>query len=153
MSPAETVVLAVFRSTRTFQGRLAADAFKNPHLRDGDVSLMRLAHTDTPTFDKAVIAPKAANDPVQGVVICVTGQLRGLSLPFPNAVPAKDIRAICVIDKVELGDPDGHAALQYCEDQDQITNQGTKAVPGGDGIRTLRPVFVGHSAIDAVGKI
>ena len=120
-------MLAVFQSTKTESGKLLPTAFKNAHLHGGNVSLSRLRYTTRQTFDAKVVGPKAS-DPLKGVVTCATSVLRGLLVPLPNATPPAQIRAVCVLDKVEPLDYDGHAALEYCEDQQSITNQQTKAL-------------------------
>lgn len=140
-------MLAVFDTTKRVNGRLAQTAFKGADLHRGKVSLCRLKYTTRQTFDNQVVAPRPVTDPLLGVVVCATDVLRDLHIPIPNTAPPTQIRAACVLDKVENGDHDGHAALQYCENEEQIKGAKTKdrvrgaiALALADAFGDIRPV-------------
>jgi hypothetical protein len=128
VQPDEILVLAVFQSTKTVGTRLAPTAFKSADLHRGNVSVSRLRYTTRQIFDAEVVASRAAADPLKGVVVCAAYVLRGLLVAVPHSTPPTQIRAVCVLDKVEPSDHGGHAALEYCETQQNITNQQTKSM-------------------------
>jgi hypothetical protein len=70
------VVMAVFQSTKNLEGRLLPTAFKGAALHRGEVSLCRLSYTTRQTFEDQVVAPRGASDPLIGVVMCATSDLR-----------------------------------------------------------------------------
>jgi hypothetical protein len=135
----ELLVMAVFQSTKTIGGRLAPTAFRNADLHRGNVSLCRLRYTTRQIFEAEVVASRAATDPLRGVVVCTAYILRGLHIPY--ATPPTQMRAVCVLDKVEPDDHDGHAALEYCETQQDITNQQTKGLLRGEIAVVLASAF------------
>jgi hypothetical protein len=142
--------MAVFRATPTVNGRLAPTAFRNARLQAGDVSLARLSYTTREDFDAYVVAPKTASDPLQGVVTCAVEVLRGLRIDIPYTSPVTALRAICVIDRVEVGDHDGHAALMYCEEQQSIQGKKTKERIRADIAAALASAFGEVKALDVV---
>ena len=123
--PTEQLVLAVFQGAPINGSMLAPTAFDNKQLVKGDVSLARVSYTTRAMFDAQVVAPKAP-DKLIGVVICEAATLRALDVPNPTNPTVQRIRSVCVIDKIVAGDHEGHAALEYTEDQTLITNGGTR---------------------------
>jgi len=146
----EIVALGICLSTPPEGGKVTAKAFKTSLLQDGDLSLSRIAYTDTPTFQTKVVAPKAASDPIQGVAICSVSTLRDIYINVPKAQPPSRIRGACVLDKVETGDHEGHATLEYCEEQNNIKNPNTKGMVRAAIAIALASAFGDVHPVDAI---
>ena len=122
--PMEDLVIAVFDSTPLEAGgtRLSPLAFPTKQLSHGEVSLARSLHTSRKDFENHVLSPRRdAGSRVHGVSVASAHMLRSLPATLPGANPPMRMRAVCVLDKVVPGDHDGHAALQYSEEQNDIT--------------------------------
>jgi len=116
--PSECLVFAVFRADARLGTRLVADKdFPTGRLKRGDLSLARHAHTSWATFRDYVIAPGKQSQAVQGIAVSRADALRSLVAEITSSVPPTCLRSVCVLDKVENGEHDGHAALKFCSEQ------------------------------------
>lgn len=150
VGPGEVVLLAIFLSAKPEDGRVTAKAFKTSRLQDGDLSLSRLTHTDRQTFEREVISPKNSSDPFQGVAKCSIDILRRLYMRIPQPDPPHTIRAVCVLDKVEPGAHEGHAALEYCEEQVGIKRGATRGMVRANIAIALASAFGPVHTLDAI---
>ena len=121
VADSEILIFAVFESTPRIGNRLAPNAFKSKKIRDGDISLFRSGFTSRADFEAHVIPPKAHTDTPSGVVVCGAELLR--TIRIPHGAPHLTLRAVCVIDKVEDGDHDGHAAIESSEEIESIVGE------------------------------
>lgn len=117
----EEIVMAGFSEQDFVAGQLQKKAFPGKIIKNGNFSLARLDHTTKEDFEKNVIEPKRNSTPITKVGRANVGEIRKLMVPLHWEKPTRDIRSVCVIDKVEEGDHDGHAALKYCEEQKGFT--------------------------------
>lgn len=108
----ETVTLAVFRDTPydTESRRLLPAAFPTDRLNGGNLSLARLSHTNRSTFDTQVVAGRM--DDLVGVACASAFAIRQITYDSTSH-PAFKGRGVCLLDKVEDGDHDGHASLGW----------------------------------------
>src|SRR5580658_1998273 len=116
-------ILAGFCATDLADGKLLKQAFPGKKLKDGDFSIARLAFTTKEIFNEYVVERRKNSVPVVGVGRASVRVLRQLTAPLDWQNPVRDIRAICVLDRVENGEHDGHAALEFCEEQKEIVKQ------------------------------
>jgi hypothetical protein len=113
----EQVIFAVFESTERDGNRVKPTAFPTKQLTRYEFSLSRLAHTTKDEFELKVIEVLiGARGPLVGIACASVSSLRSLSYVFEDA----GWRAVCVIDKVTDLDFDGHAALGYADNQQQL---------------------------------
>jgi hypothetical protein len=113
----ECLILAVFGSAARLGARLAANDFPSKSLKRGDLSLARHSHTSWTAFRDNVLAPGQQSQPVRGIAVSQADALRGLIAEINSSTTQKLLRSVCVLDKVEIGDHVGHAALQFCAEQ------------------------------------
>jgi hypothetical protein len=105
----EDVLFAVFEDTALNGNRLDKDAFTT-NLNDSSQSVARTAYVSKADFDQ-YIAPGGA----RGISVANVARIRSLVAELALNSTKITIRSICVLDKVEAGDCDGHATLGYCE--------------------------------------
>lgn len=116
----EILAFAVFDEDGSMGETASPTAFKSKSLKRGDLSLARLRHTNLGTFRDRVVKPKNDNGQVfRGVVVASALELRNKKVSLDQ--PKIEMRAVCVLNKVEVGDIPGHAALQFCQSQDGLT--------------------------------
>ena len=120
----EVVLLAVFERTPREEDHLIATTFPRGQLIRGEISLARRAHTTRATFDERVIQVLEPNfGKCLGVARASAAALRAIRFEIPGTLPIAGGRAICVLDKVGSGDHDGHAALEYSEAINRLTEK------------------------------
>jgi hypothetical protein len=125
---AELLIFAVFSAQVRVGARLTNKDFPTKSLKRGDLSLARHAHTSWATFRDNVLTPGQRLLPIQGLAISEAGMLRGLIAELDSVVPPKRLRSVCVLDKVEAGDHDGHAALKYCSEEAALNERTERPV-------------------------
>lgn len=122
VSSAESVLFAVFETTKREGDRLIATAFPAEQLARGEVSVTRAAHTSKTEFCTHVIEPlEASLGKLIGVARAEVGALRAIPYIFDDVKPPLTGKAVRVPDKVVQGDHNGHAALEYSESQEQLS--------------------------------
>ena len=117
MLPAECLIFAVFRADARLGTRLTDKDFPTSRLKKGDLSLARHAHTSWATFRDYVLAPGQRSQPFQGIAVSQADAIRSLVAEITSSTPPTLLRSVCVLDKVENGEHDGHAALKFCSEQ------------------------------------
>ncbi len=113
----EFVLIAVFDDVPhdRDEGTLVQKAFNSKQLQRHEVSLARLNYTTESTFNSEVVDKKSAG--IVGVVFASASALRAV----PYVVPSQPVvigRGVCLTDKVQADDHDGHAALGWSESQE-----------------------------------
>ncbi len=109
----EVVIFAAFQSTNCVGGRLTADSFDNKHLKTSAQSLARRAFVTRQVFDRAIVRDGA----LKGVAIANVSAIRALVADVRLNAGETSVRSLCVLDRVDAGDCDGHATAGYCEQQ------------------------------------
>jgi hypothetical protein len=118
VSNCETVIFAVFDTTKCNQNgsKLAADSFSNKSLAINTQSLARAAYLTRLCFDQEIVeSGKAEKGKLVGVAHAKVDVLRNLRADITTNSGLKKVRALCVLDKVDQGDFDGHATAGYAE--------------------------------------
>lgn len=121
----EVLILAAFEEGRP-RTTLDKKDFRPEKLKETNLSVARKEHTTRPTFDEHVIGDESAPKGRLLGVACVEARLlRALTFEMVGGQPPaiKTGRAICVIDRVERGDHDGHAALGFSEALEALTER------------------------------
>ncbi len=114
----ECLIFAVFGAEARLGARLTPNDFPPKSLKKGGLSLARQPHTSWTTFRDNVLVPgQQRSQPIQGIAVSRADALRGLIAEISSSTPATLLRSVCVLDKGENGDHDGHAALQFCAEQ------------------------------------
>jgi hypothetical protein len=110
---AESVVFAVFGSTKLKDGRLIADSFDNKHLKTNAQSLARQSFVTKAIFDSAIVRGAG----LSGVAVARVAAIRALTADVKINAGQISVRACCVLDRVDEGDCEGHATAGYSERQ------------------------------------
>ena len=121
----ETVVLAVYLDTprQPGGGRLLPAAFRTDKLNSYDLSLARLRFTTKRAFQEDVVATRTAD--LVGVASATGVALRRITYDSTSH-PAFRSRGVCLVDKVEQGDHDGHAALGWGHSDAELSDKQKK---------------------------
>lgn len=123
----ECLILAIFGTGARLGARLTGKDFPSKSLKRGDLSLARHSHTSWATFRDSVLVPGQRSQPVQGIAVSQADALRSLVARIDSSTPVKHLRSVCVLDKVENGDHNGHAALKFCS-EDAALRESEKSV-------------------------
>jgi len=125
------VALALFSAQSRAGQNLVDTDFIDDQLKRNDQSLSRVKWTSGAAFHRYVVVTRAGQvRPVSGIASARVIKLRELRFKVPNSNPVMSGAALCVIDRVEAGDHDGHAALGYAADMQALTpNQKKKTRP------------------------
>jgi hypothetical protein len=124
LSAEEVVVLAVFEKTAHEGNRLIATTFPVKQLNRGEISLAREMYTTSDTFESEVVRPAQKNwGDLVGVARVDVGTLRNIPYEIAGSAPVLRGRGVCVLDRVVPGDHDGHAALEYSESLDRLSDK------------------------------
>jgi hypothetical protein len=107
----EKVIFAVFQSTNCLGNRLTAVSFNNNHLKKSAQSLARQAFVTRKTFNRTIVDGAE----LRGVATADVSALRALVADVKLNVREITVRSLCVLDRVETGDCDGHATTGYSE--------------------------------------
>jgi hypothetical protein len=119
----ERLLFAVFGSTERTPAKLIGKDFPSKDLKKGDLSLARLSHTSWAVFRDSVVASRPT-EKLLGISEAEANRLRQLIAEFRRTNETIPVRAVCVLDKVEVQDHDGHAALKFCAGQQDLPNEG-----------------------------
>lgn len=108
----ETIAMAVFNNLdrNVSANRLTAESFDVRQLKRTNLSLLRCDFTSKATINSDVVLPNQRRQgDFVGLACANVGSVR--------SVEHGDVRhrVVCLIDKVELGDHDGHAALGFSD--------------------------------------
>jgi hypothetical protein len=146
----EVVIFVVFDGMVEVGGKLSRKHFNTKKIRDGDLSLARQRYTTMNDISTFVIEPaRKAGLVLNGAVVAQVDKLRSIARTQP---PAGLLRGVCVIDRVEDGDHDGHAALIGCADQKaSLTNEQTLGKFRGQIALDLAEKFSEVKEINDVG--
>jgi hypothetical protein len=150
VSSDENVIFVVFDGNVALGERLNRKHFDTRKIKDGDLSLARQKYTTIDDLNTFVIVPATQSGCVlNGAVIAEVHMLRSI---VKTQAPAGPLRGVCVIDKVEEGEHNGHAALMACADQAaSFTNPQSLGKFRGQIALDLADKFSEVRAIDAVG--
>jgi hypothetical protein len=107
----ESVVFAVFEGTKRAGAPLAADSFDNNHLKKQAQSLTRKTFVTKPVFRRTI----ARGTQLHGIAFANVSSMRALVADVKLNARDASVRSLCVLDRVEKGDCDGHATTGYCE--------------------------------------
>lgn len=110
----ERVVYAVFEKTLRNGNYLIENSFENNKLKKNAQSLGRASFVTKRQFEQKIVRRDASsNGPLVGITGADVSQLRALRADVKLNAGTKNVRAICVIDRVEQGDCAGHATMGY----------------------------------------
>ena len=107
----ETVIFAVFQSTKRVGQRLIANSFDNKHLKNAAQSLARRSFVTKKTFNKMIVRQET----LDGIATAKTAEIRALVADVKSNARAITVRSLCVLDRVDAGDCEGHATTGYSE--------------------------------------
>jgi len=107
----ESVIFAVFHSTIREGQRLTSDSFDNKHLKTNAQSLARRRFVTRPTFDRTIVRDGV----LQGIAVANVASIRALVADVKLNAGEISVRSLCILDRVEAGDCDGHATAGYSE--------------------------------------
>ncbi len=109
----ERVLFAVFEGT-PLEGSsiLIEKSFSNFNLIRTSESLARTFYVTAKIFWQSIVRRRT----IIGIACANVSDLRNLVAQIQPPSGIKQVRAICVVDKVEEGDCDGHAAMGYGEE-------------------------------------
>jgi hypothetical protein len=148
VAPEETVLLALF-DTGSPRTEVHIDDFPVKSLQNNNLSIARLTYTSRADFDTYVIG-NGSKGTVTSVAHTTAAAIRNMDdYVVSGAQPPKSGRSICVLDKVEPDDHDGHASLGFSESQQDLS-------PKQRGIirpfirADLRTVFSNVIALDSI---
>jgi hypothetical protein len=115
--PSEQIIFAVFAGTnRNAAGRLSEDSFSNQKLIKTNESVARSSFITRAIFDKKIGKNNSSGKgAVVGVAYVDVSRIHQLSAEIADNNSTYKVRAVCVIDRVEHGDCQGHAAMGYGE--------------------------------------
>ena len=110
----EELIFAVFEQTIRNGDRLDAACFKQ--LADCSQSVTRARFVTQGAFDRNVVHPGVkTKGQFVGMAVAHTSSLRRLRADITVKHRTKSVRSICIIDRVDKGDYDGHATMGYAE--------------------------------------
>lgn len=116
----ESVKFAVFDTTPVDGSRVVNDTFDNASLAKSNQSLARSAFVTLTEFHKRIVAPSASSKgKLVGVTTAVTGKLRALRAEIKTNTGTTKVQAVCVYDRVENDDCEGHATIGYAKAIDE----------------------------------
>jgi hypothetical protein len=116
LSNCETVIFAVFDTTKRNGSKLDANSFCNRSLTKNTQSLARASFLTRVCFDREIVeSGKEEKGALVGVAHAKVDALRKLPAEIPTNSGRKRVRAVCILDRVDKGDFDGHATAGYAE--------------------------------------
>jgi hypothetical protein len=107
----EHVLFAVFQDTSHAGSSLTEKSFTS-NLTKTSESLARASFVTSSVFNRCIARDRNA----VGIASAHVSSIRRLRADIKLNAITKKVRAICVIDKVEPGDCEGHAAMGYVEE-------------------------------------
>jgi hypothetical protein len=116
VSDCEIVIFAVFETTIRDGSRLAQNSFRNSSLAKSAESLARASYLTRQCFDEEIVKPgSSGKGALIGIACAKVADVRALRADFKTNTGIKKVRALCVLDRVDAGDYDGHATAGYAE--------------------------------------
>jgi hypothetical protein len=113
----EEILFAVFDETEREGRSLIGNSFEETHLKRDALSLARSPYVTREEFDLKVVAAGAAKKGAfVGIAWAEVAILRSLRADIQLNAGRKKVRALCILDRVEINDFDGHATAGYCEE-------------------------------------
>ena len=104
--------------------RLTVDQFRSKPLGRGDISLARKAYANLDILQRAVIDPAISRgEVVVGASSVVVKTIRDIDALINDGRQERLVKAACVLDRVDPGDHDSHAALKGCEGHQIISDK------------------------------
>lgn len=114
VKPEEIVAFVVISKAQTFDNEILLVSFNKKRLSEKEESVSRVAHTSFAAFQEYVAKPiETGGGSIKGVATATVSMIRSLRLGKQDDV--KERRAICVLDKVQPGEHDGHAVLAFAD--------------------------------------
>jgi len=107
----EHVLFAVFQDTHHAGSSLTAKSFTR-NLNNTSESLARASYVTRSVFDRSIVRDRN----VVGIASAHVSSIRRRTAHIKLNAITKKVRAICIVDKVEPGDCEGHAAMGYGEE-------------------------------------
>ena len=120
----ETVAFAVSAKTPTDKNCLLMTSFETKQLKRKEQSVARVKYTTADDFNSFVVQPIEKGDKFEGVATALVADIR--LIPYGRQASDK-CRGICVIDRVDQGMHDGHAALCFGDKEPADLPETTKA--------------------------
>jgi hypothetical protein len=116
----ERVRFAVFEQTKREGARLIGNSFRN--LKNSNESVVRSSYVTRSDFDTRIVSPgMAAKGRLVGIAVADVSRIRALRADVKLNQGTVKVRSICVIDRVEDGDIDGHATMGYASIEDGVS--------------------------------
>jgi hypothetical protein len=110
----ERLILAVFDQTPRSADSLTSNSFK--HLVDNSESVCRAFYVTSQVFETQVAQPgQQTKGAFVGITVASARSIRRLRTDFTMSHRMITVQSICVTDRVEPGDYDGHATMGFSE--------------------------------------
>ncbi len=110
----ERVIYAVFQKAPRNGNLLNENSFENNKLKKNSQSLARASWVTRRQFDRKIVRrDTSSNGPMVGIAYADVAKVRALRVDVKLNTGTKNVRAICVLDRVESGDCAGHATMGY----------------------------------------
>jgi hypothetical protein len=106
----ETVLFAVFENQDRRKNTLTADSFSK-NLNSTSESIARLSYVARATFRRKIVN----NRRLAGVASVIVSKIRDMRVEFEQQGVKQKVRSVCIVDRVERGDCQGHATMGYSE--------------------------------------
>ena len=106
----EHVLFAVFDDTNVDETQLTQDSFST-NLNDSSESLARRSYVTRAVFDRDIVRERT----LVGVALAHVEEMRRLRADIQTNTGTIKVRSFCVLDRVDVGDCDGHATMGYAE--------------------------------------
>lgn len=139
----ERVIFAVFDSTPLDGGELTANSF-DANLGKGTQSIARAALVTRATFDAEVVdrgVPTKGR--FLGIALAHVFAIRQLRADIVLPDGTHRVRAVCVLDRVDEGEFDGHATMGYSDALGARLSQKQRAIKRAEVRLDLANVFTG----------
>src|ERR1700730_8928089 len=116
VSNCETIIFAVFEQTKRNAARLTASSFTKAYLAKTAQSLARASFLTRVCFDRNIVEPgMSEKGALIGIAYVKVAEVREIHVDIKTNTGTKNVRALCVLDRVDAGDYDGHATAGYAE--------------------------------------
>jgi len=119
----ERILFAVFQSTKRDGFQLVQGSFDNQNLSKNSQSVARLGYVTKSLFYRK-IADQLTKGALVGVSWANVSNIRALRADVKLNKGVAKVRAICVLDRVDEGDVEGHATMGFAEGTTRNVNQG-----------------------------
>lgn len=130
----EDIVFAVFESTTINDGYITEEALTFSRLKKAEESVVRLPYVSREEFEREIGRNgQSKAGLLKGAVQAVAREIREVTVQInTKAGRIYSQKAICVLDRVDPGDIDGHATMAYCDDLNDV-NLSQKALARARG--------------------